>query len=47
MVNRVSPDVCDMHLENKVHPRLATYLVAVSWVVEAMKIEGWVSLPIF
>ncbi len=35
-------DVYDMYVREKVHPRLAAYIVAVSRVVEAVKLRGWV-----
>lgn len=35
-------DMYDMHKARKVHPRLASYLVAVQRVAEAMKLKGWV-----
>ncbi len=35
-------DVLEMHLQKKVHMRLAAYLVAVQRVAEAMKLRGWV-----
>ncbi len=35
-------DMYEMYKEKNVHPRLAAYLVAVSRVVEGMKLRGWV-----
>jgi len=35
--------VFEMHKKEKVHMRLAAYMVAVARVAEAVKLRGWVS----
>jgi glutamate dehydrogenase/leucine dehydrogenase len=35
-------DVYNMHEKEKVHMRLAAYMVAVKRVAEAVKLRGWV-----